>query len=56
MCLLFLDSKEKNMCSFLSTGFERKTRCGVFPGFEREKRNKCCVSLDSGFVFSVLES
>ena len=43
LCLLFLDLKEKNRCSVPSVGFERKTKCGVTPIFER-KRNRCCVS------------
>ena len=42
LCLLFMDSKEKNKCSVPSAGFERKIKRGVAPGFEREKKQVLC--------------
>ena len=42
LCLLLLDLKEKNRRSVLSVGLERKAKCGVVPGFKREKKHVLC--------------
>ena len=40
--MLFLDSKEKNKCSVLSTGFERKQSVGIASDSKEKKKQVLC--------------